>query len=135
MFLIFIVKVYFATIPNVALISSNEYRTLVTVYLDMVDSLTEWTARFEHRIIHILVSASFKCLEQAHKKNLQFLVMSITIVLLLWMFVFYKVLCIYFQMVMAVFVYIYHQSFVVQHDYSIDVLLDQVSFLFKQFIL
>jgi hypothetical protein len=56
---------------------------LVTVYLDMVDSLTEWTARFEHRIIHILVSASFKCLEQAHKKNLQFLVMSITIVLLL----------------------------------------------------
>jgi hypothetical protein len=51
------------------------------------------------------------------------------------MFVFYNVLCIYFQMVMAVFVYIYHQSFVVQHDYSIDVLLDQVSFLFKQFIL
>ncbi|KAK2431750.1 phosphatidate cytidylyltransferase [Trifolium repens] len=30
------------------------------------------------------------------------------------------------QMVMAVFVYIYHQSFVVQHDYSIDVLLDQI---------
>jgi hypothetical protein len=61
---------------------------LVTVYLDMVDSLTEWTARFAHRIIHILVSASFKCLEQAHKKNLQFLVMSITIVLLLWMLCF-----------------------------------------------
>ncbi|CAI8583291.1 unnamed protein product [Vicia faba] len=30
------------------------------------------------------------------------------------------------QMVMAVFVYIYHQSFVVPHDYSIDVLLDQI---------
>jgi hypothetical protein len=72
-------RVYFETIPNVALISSsNESRTLVTVYLDMVDSLTEWTARFAHRIIHILVSASFKCLEQAH-----ILVMSITIVLLL----------------------------------------------------
>ncbi|CAK8538854.1 unnamed protein product [Lathyrus sativus] len=30
------------------------------------------------------------------------------------------------QMVMAVFVYIYHQSFVVPHDYSIDVLLEQI---------
>jgi len=31
-----------------------------------------------------------------------------------------------FQMVMAVFVYIYHQSFVVGQDYSVEMLLDQV---------
>ena len=60
MFLLFILDIYFASIilfpftlklPNIAiaLISLNDYRTLVIVYLDMVDLQTEWTARFAHR--------------------------------------------------------------------------------------
>lgn len=34
-------------------------------------------------------------------------------------------------MVMAVFVYIYHQSFVVREDYSVDMFFDQVNFSFE----
>jgi len=40
-------------LPNIVtpLISYIDYRTLVTVYQDMVDLQTEWTARFALRLI------------------------------------------------------------------------------------
>jgi hypothetical protein len=31
-----------------------------------------------------------------------------------------------FQMVMAVFAYIYHQSFIAPHNFSVEIILDQV---------
>lgn len=37
-------------------------------------------------------------------------------------------------MVMSVFAYIYHQSFVVPQDYSVEMIMDQVSFHLDVFI-